>query len=86
MLVDCLGPRLCSISNQDLITLNFPKDNADYFSVWLLAHYLDFTWNIVHVHGARLSRQKVFGYLKFKYKAEQLGSRRSLPVLQGLSL
>ena len=86
ILVDCLHPSLCSVSNVDLITLNFPKDNTDYFCAWLLAHYLNFTWKTVHVLGAKLSREKVFGYLKFKYKSDQLGSRRSLPVIQALSL
>ena len=86
IITNCLASGLSAISDLDLITLNFPKDEADMFSVWLLSHYLDLTWKTVYVLDTNLDKEKVFGYLKFKYKSDQLGSRRCMPAIQPLSL
>ena len=80
ILVACLDPALASISNLDLITLNFPKNANDLFCVWLIGNYMDIVWKTVYVQGVHLRKERVFGYLKFKYKADQLGARPHLPV------
>ena len=78
ILCACLDLSVVNISNMDLITLKYPKNANDLFCVWLVGNYMQFVWNTVHVQGAHLKKEKVFGYLKFKYKADQLGARPPL--------
>ena len=76
----CQNPTSSNISNMDLITLNFPKNTNDLFCVWLIGNYMETIWNTVYVQNVHLRKERVFRYLKFKYKADQLGARPSLPV------
>ena len=50
--------------------------------VWVLGTYLDKVWEEIHVRGKiRLRWEVFFGFLKFKYKAAQLGARLSLGII-----
>ena len=74
-----LPPAMSNISPLDLITLNFSKTEADVGIVWLLGRYLEEIWRLVYRKNVNyVSKEKVFGFLTFKYKADQLGSRVKL--------
>ena len=85
-ILDNLLPGIASISNLDLITLNFPKYSNDLTAVWLLGRYMEIVWKSVYVNGSRkVQKGKIFGYLKYKYKADQLGARRTLSEIPELT-
>ena len=72
-----LMPSYLSVSNLDLITLNFPKMANDHTIVWLVGRYVKIVWQSLYVNGSpKLSKEKTFGFLKFKYRADQLGARQ----------
>ena len=56
------------IVNVDLILLNFPKLTKDRELVWILGSYLTEVWLESEKNCASLSRGRVFGFLKYKYK------------------
>ena len=71
-----------SISDHDLLTLDFSCGEADIVSVWLVARYVEFTWKHFNSNGALyLKTDELFGYLKFKYKSDQEGARMKLGTI-----
>ena len=74
-----------SFSNMQLLTLDIPKFDGELSYVWVLGNYMELVWKLVHLQGVHLAKEKVFGFLKFKYKAEQMGARRSMMKIQKLS-
>ena len=79
ILIDMLPQSMCTISNLDLITLNFPKCQSDTTAVWVLGSYLEETWREIYTEGSRcLKRGRLFGFLKYKYRKDQIGSRVQL--------
>ena len=71
-----------SISDHDLLTLDFGCGEADIVSVWLVARYVEFTWKHFNSNGALyLKTDELFGYLKFKYKSDQEGARMKLGTI-----
>ena len=74
-------PASFSGSNLDIITLNFPKQKDDAEVVWLMGRYLEESWRLVKGNeGNRLSKRKFFGFLKFKYRVDQLGAKMPLDI------
>ena len=68
-----------NVSNLDLITLNFPKSEADSTFLWLLGSYLEETWKVLYTQSSvKLNKGRMFGFLRYKYKKDQLGSRVQL--------
>ena len=73
------------VENRDIINYMFPKSSKDKEVVWLIGNYLATTWNELYVRGKDcLKYEEFFGYLTFKYKADQQGARHSLSSIPGL--
>ena len=69
------------VSNSTLINLTFPKCTNENEIVWLLGQFISAVWTEVHVKGGgELKSETFFGFLRFKYKADQLGARRRLSI------
>ena len=74
-----------TIENSDLIRYMLPTCSAEKEIVWLLGTYFEKTWKDLYTNGCdRLKTDEFFGYLKFKYKADQLGARVNLDYIPGL--
>ena len=61
-----------TISDLDILSLRFSKCNWDPELVWLLGSYVHKVW---HNNSVTLNKNKFFGFLKFKFKKDQMGSR-----------
>ena len=84
MLVDLVSSSVSMIGNLELITLNFSKNDGDDSCIWLIGSYMDWIWKACTSRKFRLKKEDLFGYLKFKYKADQLWSKmqwKSIPML-----
>ena len=82
-LVDVLGNN--SVSNWELINLLLPASSNHNEAVWLLGSYVSRTWEDTFVRGgAWLRSEQFFWFLRFKYRADQLGARITLKVIPGL--
>ena len=67
----------------DLLTLNFPKlkNGRDSEIVWIIGTYIYEIWSQFHEKEvASVSKDKMFGFLKFKYRSYQYGSRPCLSI------
>ena len=74
-----------TVDNLDLVRYIIPVCNAEKEVVWLLGTYFEKTWKDLYVNGCdSLKEEEYFGYLKFKYKADQLGARQELDYIPGL--
>ena len=62
------------VTNLNIITLNFPPNVNDVELVWLIGQYMEEVWQVIFRNGAGVvDRGRLFGFLKFKYKSDQLG-------------
>ena len=74
------------ISNWELINLFLPNTRFEKEIVWLVGTYVAGVWSeLFHRGNAWLKAEQFFGFLKFKYKAAQLGSRLPLEMIPGIS-
>ena len=74
-----------NLTNFALINLTFSKCSREKEMVWLLGHYISTVWDEIYVKGGdRLQCDKFFGYLSFKYKADQQGARHRLNPIPDL--
>ena len=74
-----------NITNFALINLTFPKCSREKEMVWLLGHYVATVWEEIYVKGGdHLQWNKFFGFLQFKYKADQQGARQKLNPIPDL--
>ena len=85
-LLESISPAILStLTNLQMITLDIPKIVEEDTFVWIIGHYMNLVWKYVHIQGIQIGKKKVFGFLKFKYKVDQLGARRPLKRIQLLS-
>ena len=69
------------VSQNELILLNFPRSHNDTEVTWLVGTYIHFVWKTFQERRKdSVSRAQLFGFLKFKYKTDQLGSRSQLNI------
>ena len=69
-----------------LLRFLFPKCNSENEFVWLIGNYVGEVWKELHLNEETvLKKEEVFGYLKYKYKADQLGARLQLGNIPGIS-
>ena len=80
-LASILPVRLSSLTDLQFISLDIPKVKEEVSYVWLIGNCMDLIWKTVHFHEAQLKREELFGFLRFKYKADQLGARLPMQVL-----
>ena len=65
--------------DRDILLLNFSKTKFDTEITWLLGAYLHYIWRWIHDNGNEtVDKDQLFGYLRFKFKEDQLGSRAHL--------
>ena len=63
----------------DILFLNFTQTKFDAEITWLLGAYLLYTWRWIQDNGNEtIDKDQLFGFLRFKFKSEQLGSRANL--------
>ena len=86
IVVDNMPPGLSAVANMDILTLNFPKNDKENCCIWLVGTYMDWIWKATTSMKFRQRKEELFGYLKFKYKVDQLGSRMPLQSIPTLSL
>ena len=64
-----------------LLSLNFRKSAKDDEITWLISTYVAEVWNLLEKKKVRqVSRDKLFGFLRFKYRADQVGARPQLQI------
>ena len=79
VLLDLLGVH--DMSNEQILGYRFQKSHKDVEVVWLLGNYLSKVWDeIFHKGKNHLNFEELFGFLKFKYKADQVGYRYPLTI------
>ena len=85
MIVNLLGVEETEISDSDLINLHLPRNRCSNEVIWLVGTYVGEVWGCLDIKSAAsLSDDKFFGFLKFKYKMDQLGARLQLNPIPGL--
>ena len=85
ILVNMLDVEVTDISDVKLINLCLPNNRRSNEVVWLLGTYVGEVWRSIFVKGApELNDAQFFGFLKFKFKADQLGARMPLNPIPGL--
>ena len=73
------------VSDNDLIRLKFPKSTYNNEIIWLMGSYIFMVWDYILRHGGTvIDRGKLFGYLKYKFKNDQLGARVQFKTIPGL--
>ena len=83
-LLEMLGSS-AQCSNWELLNLFLPSSNSDKESVWLVGTYVAKVWEETFVRGRSwLRAEQFFGFLRFKYRSDQLGARMPLAIIPGL--
>ena len=73
------------VSDWKLVNLRLPNNRNSNEVIWLLSSYVREVWNSLFAKGAlKLNADQFFGFLKFKYKNDQLGARLPLNQIPGL--
>ena len=84
MILNLLGVEPADLSDWEIINLRLPQRNANEV-IWLLGIYLSEVWGSVFVKGSsELCEAQFFGFLRFKYRTDQLGARLPLNPIPGL--
>ena len=60
------------VSNLDLLTLFLPPRSDDHGIIWLLGKYVHYVWMMVYENEREVQVDKLFGFLKYKYKSEEV--------------
>ena len=77
--------RLADLSDWEIITLKFPKSSWEKEIVWLIGSYVSEAWKLLFSKGeTSLSRDRVFGFLKYKYRRDQVGARQNFRTISAL--
>ena len=84
-LVGVLGWHGAQCSDWDLLNLFLPSSNKEKEAIWLVGTYVTRVWEKIFMrNGAFLEGEEFFGFMRFKYKAAQLGARVVLSTIPGL--
>ena len=69
----------------EILTLNFPKSDVDMEIVWCVGTYMVEAWKVIMFKDStHLSRDVLFGFLKYKCREDQFEARptyREIPEL-----
>ena len=86
MVLNLLRIEDADISDGNLINLCLPNNSRFNEVSWLLVGtYVGEVWRPIFVKGAsELNDAQLLGFLKFKYKTDQLGARLPLNPIPGL--
>ena len=81
-ITDMIG---ADVPDSRLIGYLFPKCEREKEVVWLLGNYFEFVWSKIYTKNEEgLQWEELYGFLKFKYRADQLGARYRLNHIPGL--
>ena len=84
-LVGMLGAGGAQVSNWEMINLVLPTSTFEKEIVWLVGSYVARVWEEIFVRGgAMVKAEQFFGFLRFKYRVDQQGSRTPLSFIPGL--
>ena len=84
-IVGLMGASGATVSDWELVNLFLPDSFRTKDMVWLLGTYVAKVWEEVQVRGKlRLRFETFFGFLSFKYREANLGSRLFLGVIPGV--
>ena len=57
--------------------MRFPKSRYENEMSWLVGSYVQHVWQLLNSEGVSvIDRGQLFGYLKYKYRVDQLGARK----------
>ena len=84
VLLKLLTSKATSIpGDMDFLTLNFTQKRNEKEIVWLVSTYVSELWRQMKL-GSAPSKDQMFGFLRFKYKADRMGSRLPLGLIPDL--
>ena len=64
------------VDNWSLINFFMPKNDYEDEAVWLVGNYVALIWKELYVHTTdELKEEEFFGFLSFKFREDQRGSR-----------
>ena len=85
MVLNLLDVGEAEVSDEEIINLRLPKNRCSNEVIWLIGSYVGEVWRTLYAKGgAELNEAQFFGFLKFKYKIDQLGARLVLNQIPGL--
>ena len=69
--------------NLDLISLNFNRNSYEKEIVWLVTSYVYEIWKkFSRKSEQNVKKEQMFGFLKYKYRKNQLGARLKLQEIR----
>ena len=81
IIADLLGQ---TVPNSNLIRFCLPVSQYENEISWLLGNYFEKIWNDIVRKGTGVKTEEFFGFLKFKYRADQQGARHCLTRISDL--
>ena len=76
LLVETSSNQLSGYSDIDLLTLQVPRNDYETELVWIISTYVFEIWSIMYENEeTNIDVDRMFGFLKFKYKMYQCGAR-----------
>ena len=82
-IVDPILPE--NVSDLKLLTLNFNGGSYNFEVTWLVCTYVHEIWSLLKARVGVISHDEMFGFLKFKFKSDQLGANLKMKLLPGFS-
>ena len=73
-----------NIDSLQLLMLNFSGGKYEAEIIWLIGNYMQEVWSTSIRKGRAISRAELFGFLKFKFKSDQLGARFKMQTIPNL--
>ena len=71
-----IDPLLMDVTtNLELLSLKFASRHFEAEITWLVGAYVYELWKMVQRSGSFRDREELFGFLKYKFKNDQLGAR-----------
>ena len=71
-----MGVGSSQCSDWEFMNLLFPGSKSENEATWLVGTYAAWVWKEIYIHGKSwLRAEQFFGFLRFKYKSDQLGAR-----------
>ena len=71
-----IDPLLMDVAtNLELLSLKFTSRHFEAEITWLVGAYVNEVWKMVQRSGSFRDREELFGFLKYKFKNDQLGAR-----------
>ena len=81
IIADLLGQ---TVPNSNLIRFPLPASQYENEISWLLGNYFEKVWNDIVRKGTGVKTEEFFGFLKFKYRADQQGASHCLTRISDL--